>query len=258
MSDRPTRLASRRISPTPSDDIVILKKPPFRLSWYHRDELQIVGVFVALVLFFSRSTILSSVTLALVVSSVAFLYVFRFIRVIILENTHIPIATTWLRHVETKLLFTSPERSRIVMTALSCVILGILCVHRIALALSLSEFETPADIYWILFLAWYWVVWTFVLGYLLYRSIRNRGVVEPKSPFFEGLIASMFFYHGLPTKQRIITFTSGFILGGIPTYVATNLHPHDATAYTMAAVLVLPVIILTLGGAWYATRWHIK
>jgi hypothetical protein len=39
----------------PQDDLVILKKPSFQFWWYHRDELQIVGVIVVLMLFFSCS-----------------------------------------------------------------------------------------------------------------------------------------------------------------------------------------------------------
>ena len=237
---------------------MILKKPSFRFSWYHRDELQIVAVFVALVLFFSRSAIISSLILIFIGSSVAALYAFRYVRMTMLENAHMPFAATWQEHVETRLLFTSSERSRIVMTVLSCIVLGMLCIHRISLALSVADFETPTDIYWILFLAWYWVVWTFVLGYLVFRAIpKKTRISKRRSPFLEGLVASLFFYHGLPTKQRVITFTSAFIIGGVPTYVATHLQPQDATAYTFAGILVLPVIVLTLGGAWYATRWHI-
>jgi hypothetical protein len=103
------------------------------------------------------------------------------------------------------------------------------------------------------------VVWTFVLGYLVFRAARNNeNGNRLQSPFFEGLVASLFFYHGLPTKRRVITFTAGFVVGGLPTYLATRLDPYDATAYALAGVLVLPVVILTLGGAWYATRWHIR
>jgi hypothetical protein len=192
---------------------VILKKPSFRFSWYHRDELQIVGVVVLLVLFFSRSEALSVFTLALTILSVAALYVFPIVRRALLENTHIHFAAVWVRRVERWLVFTSSERSRIAMTVLCCFVLGILCIHRIALALTVSQFETPTDIYWILFLAWYWVVWTFVLGYLVFRAAKNNENGDRvRSPFFEGLVASLFFYHGLPTKHRIITFTAGFCL----------------------------------------------
>lgn len=143
------------------------------------------------------------------------------------------------------------------MTMLSCVVLGILCIHRLSLALSNTTAESPTDIYWILFLAWYWVVWTFMLGYFVFRWRRARKQSdETRDPFLEGLVASMFFYHGLPTKQRIITFTAGFLLGGAPTYFATRLEPGTPLSYVTACALVIPVMVLTLGGAWCATRWH--
>ncbi len=237
---------------------MILKRPSFRFSWYHRDELQIVAVVILLVFFFSRSTALSVFTLALVVLSVVGLYGFRVVRLTLLENTHIPISATWIRTVETRLLFTSPERSRIAMVLLCSLVLGILCIHRIILALTVARFETPTDVYWILALAWYWVLCTYVLGYLLLRAGNGEsGEFRPRPSFYEGLTASLFFYHGLPAKQRIFTFVACFVLGGIPTYAATRLHPTGAVAYALAAALVLPVVILTLGGAWYATRWKL-
>ena len=235
---------------------VIFKRPSFRFSWYHRDELQIVAVVIFLVFFFSRSTALSVFTLALVVFSVAGLYGFRVIRIILRENTHFSVSATWVREVETRLRFTSPERSRIAMVVLCSTVLGILCIHRIVLALTVARFETPTDVYWILALAWYWVLCTYVLGYLLLRAGNRGGDDRAHSSFFEGLAISLFFYHGLPAKHRVLTFVACFILGGIPTYAATRLHPTGTTDYTLAAALILPVVFLTLGGAWYATRWN--
>ncbi len=236
---------------------MILKRPSFRFSWYHRDELQIVVLAALLVLFFSRSAILSTFTLALIVLSVVFLYVFRWVRRIFLENSRIRFAAAWIRRVESRLVFTSPERSRIAMTILCCLVLGILCIHRITLTLTLPRFETPTDIYWILLLGWYWAVCSFVFGYLWYRAVKGSKSNDGRqSSFLQGLVASVFFYHGLPAKQRILTFATGFVLGGLPTYLATRLASYNPREYAYAAVLILPVVVLTLGGAWYATRWN--
>lgn len=231
--------------------------PLFHITWYHKDELKVVAVFIILVWFFSRSAILSSLVLSFIGVSLIVLYTFRFTRVLVHVRKGFPLADRWLQHVEPRLILTSPDRSRIAMTVLSCVVLGVLCIHRVSLALSNTAVESPTDIYWILFLAWYWVVWTLMLGYFIFRWWRARKQSgEARDLFLEGLVASMFFYHGIPTKQRIITFTAGFLLGGVPTYFATNLEPGTAHSYATACALVIPVMVLTLGGAWYATRWH--
>jgi len=76
-------------------------------------------------------------------------------------------------------------------------------------------------------------------------------------PFLDGLVASLFFYHGLSKKNRIVTFIAGFILGGLPSYFAIRLTPETPYGYEIACGLIVPLIGFVLGGAFYAMR-HVK
>jgi hypothetical protein len=75
--------------------------------------------------------------------------------------------------------------------------------------------------------------------------------------FFDGIVASLFFYHGLSRKSRIVTFIAAFVLGGLPSYFAIRLTPETPHGYEIACGLMIPLIGLILGGAYY-TMQHLQ
>jgi cytochrome c biogenesis protein CcdA len=75
--------------------------------------------------------------------------------------------------------------------------------------------------------------------------------------FFDGLVASLFFYHGLSQKHRIVTFVASFVLGGLPSYFAIQLTPETQYGHEIACGLIAPLIGLVIGGAYYTMR-HLK
>jgi hypothetical protein len=146
----------------------------------------------------------------------------------------------------------SVERSRIAMALLGAWVCGILCLHRIHLAQMNLEDRTPTDIYWILFLGWYSIVCTVIALYLIWLWNAWSQNESKRMPIFDGLEASMFFFHGLSKKNRIVTFIAAFWLGGLPSYLALRLTPETPYGYTIACGLIVPLIGLVLGGAYYA------
>lgn len=224
-----------------------------RFTWWHRDEVQVFIVYVILAVFFTRSEILEVRLLALCALVLLVPWVFRWSGawrrrgrgpaaidgVIAVALRHLP-PLAW-------------DRSRLYCSFWSAAIVLVLFAHRMELALTVHEYASPLDIYWVLFLGWYGIVWSTVTVYLL---VKWRHDARPEDHrFWEGLVGSMFFYHGLPPKSRLITFAAGFLLGGVPTAVAVTLDPTDPSSFRTAAYLLIPVAGLILFGAAYASRW---
>jgi len=115
------------------------------------------------------------------------------------------------------------------------------------------SFATPLDLYWILFLGWYASVWAVISVFMTYKWKKAEDPVKHK--FLEGLVGSMYFYHGLPTRSRMLTFAAGLLLGGLPTVYAVQIDPADPEGMTTAALLIIPVASLIIFGAWFASRW---
>lgn len=223
-------------------------------TWWHRDELQVVTVYLVVVLFFGRSFELEAILLALSVLPVAAMWLFRWWK-----------RTARNRPVVEGVLRQLPEhpwdRSRLAMSILSTVIVGALFVHRLsyfirdqgALVSADTSFATPLDLYWILFLGWYGVVWAAIAVFLVYKWKMKADPVEHR--FLEGLVGSMYFYHGLPPKGRVVTFIGGFFLGGLPTVYAVQIDTTDPSGFRTAVLLIIPVAALILLGALFASRW---
>jgi tetrahydromethanopterin S-methyltransferase subunit D len=140
------------------------------------------------------------------------------------------------------------------------IIVGILFGHRLllftqgaALGGPAGSHAEPIDLYWVLFLGWYACVWGVIAVFLVYKWKTNADPLQHK--YFEGLVGSMYFYHGLPTKSRIVTFIAGFFLGGVPTALALQIDAADPNGMSMAMLLITPVATLILFGAWFASRW---
>lgn len=210
-------------------------------------------VFAAISWFFTRSSILQDRLLALSAAILLFPWVLRGLarwrRSGGAPSMVGPLLDATLRHLPPL----AWDRSRFYYSFWSVVILAVLFAHRLELAMSVPEYASPLDVYWILFLGWYALVWTAVTVYLL---IKWRLRARPENhPFWEGLVGSMYFYHGLPMKSRLITFAAAFVLGGVPTAVAVTLSPTDPSSVRTAAYLILPVAGLILFGAAYASRW---
>jgi hypothetical protein len=222
-------------------------------TWWHRDEVQVFLVYVIISWFFTHSGILQARLFALSGAVLLAPWVLRGL-------------ARWRRAgrapavvssgIDTVLRFLPPfayDRSRLYFSFWSAAIVGILFFHRLELALGIPEYAAPVDLYWILFLGWYGVVWTAVTIYLLMKWIERR---RPEDhPFWEGLVGSMYFFHGLPPKSRLISYAASFLLGGVPTAFAVTLNPANPSSVRTACFLIIPVAGLILFGAAYASRW---
>ena len=223
-------------------------------TWWHRDEIQVLVVYIIVIFFFGRSLELEIVLLALAI---------------------LPLLGFWLvrwwgrtgqnRGMVDMIIRNLPvhpwDRSRLVMSVLSTVIVGSLFVHRLLFYLRDSgtgipyeeSFATSLDLYWILFLGWYAAVWAVIVVFMVYKWKTDADPVQHR--YFEGLVGSMYFYHGLPAKSRIVTFIAGLLLGGLPTAYAVQIDPADPSGTQTAVFLIIPVATLILLGAWFASRW---
>ncbi len=233
------------------------QKKSFLFTWYHREEFQVLFILFGLILFFARSLWVIGTLISLVVGIIIFLYILRIIEVFC-EKRHIAI---WIikkyQNLKSALHGHSVVRSRIAMALLSAWVLGVLFLHRINLAqLNIAD-RTPTDIYWILFLGWYFIICTVIALYLMWLwNTWSQNEVR-HILFFDGLAASLFFYHGLSKKHRIVTYIATFLLGGLPSYFAIRLSPNTNHGYQIACGLIIPLIGLVLGGALYAMH-HLK
>ncbi len=223
-------------------------------TWWHRDELQVLLVYIIVIIFFGRSLALEVTLLTLSFVPLGMFWVLRWWG---RTGRYAGLVRRILGHL--------PEfpwdRSRLAMSILSTVIIGALFVHRLSLFLRDWElgtapeisFATPLDLYWVLFLGWYGFVWAVIAVFLMIKWQRHEVPIAHK--FLEGLVGSMYFYHGLPAKGRAITFAAGFFLGGVPTIYAVQIDRADPAGFQTAALLIIPVATLILLGAWFASRW---
>jgi len=225
---------------------------------YHREEFQVVLLLLCLIIFFARTFVVAVSVVAVVLFTMLILYCMRLIDVYCKKQNLTFKLLEFYRKMKNALHVHSEERSRIAMAILASFVLLILCVHRIDLALHDPYYATPSDVYWIVFLGWYAVVCNVTGAYLiwLWRNWAREQVV--RIPIMDGLVASMFFYQGLEMKERIVTYAAAFFLGGVPSYLAIKLSTETHYAYTIAVLLVIPVMIFTLGGAFYAKIYLTK
>ena len=225
------------------------------LQWYHRDEMKTAAVFAVLILSLSRSSTLTAGLFLFLAAAIAMHNVVRFMLARRKQSAMVDSSSLLLR-MEKHLPRFPWDRSRIVYATLSVVIFGALWLHRHMIWVEGGGGSTPTGRYWSIFLAWYSAVWIAVFGYLWYvwRTERRVGR-RPHKLFWEGLLGSMFFYHGLPPKARVVTFAAACLLGGVPTFLATQISPDDADGIMKANFLLFPVAILTVGGAFYTMRW---
>jgi hypothetical protein len=223
-------------------------------TWWHRDELQVYVVYLIIILFFGRSFAVEAALLAVATLPIVLLWVVRWMRRTGRKEEGISrILTRFPPHPW--------DRSRLLMSVLSAVIVLFLFGHRLHYFLrdrnagltGEESFATPLDLYWLLFLGWYGLVWAAIAVFLYYKWKHHADPVEHK--FLEGLVGSMYFYHGLPTRSRVVTFVAGFLLGGLPTAYAVQLDPLDPNGMTIALLLIIPVATLILFGGWFASRW---
>ena len=229
----------------------------FIFSWYHREEFQVLILLVGLIIFFARSYWVLGTLALFVIWVLGLLYFTRLLERYLQKREFCPSVVQRYQDFKSALHGRSLERSRIAMALLAAWVLGVLCLHRIHLSeLSVAD-RTPTDIYWILFLGWYCIVCTVIALYLMWLwNIWSQN--ESKHlPIFDGLVASLFFYHGLSRRHRIVTYIATFWLGGLPSYVALRLKPDTPHGYEIAIGLIIPLIGLGLGGAYYAMR-HMK
>ncbi len=225
-----------------------------RFTWWHRDELQVVFVYVVIILFFGRTLILEVVLLGLGLLPVGGFWLIRWWG---RTDRHPELVSRLLRHLPRH----PWDRSRLAMSILSTAIVGALFWHRLSLFLLddaarvpvEQSLATPLDLYWVLFLGWYASVWLVVALFLLYKWKTDADPTE--HTYLEGLVGSMYFYHGLPTKSRVATFVAGFLLGGLPTAYAVQIDPTTPGGHQIAVYLIIPVAALILFGAWFASRW---
>ncbi len=223
-------------------------------TWYHREEFQVLLILVGLIIFFARSYWVLMTLALFVIVVLALLYFMRILEQYFTKRKLFPSVVQRYQDLKTALHGHSVERSRIAMALLAAWILGVLCLHRIQLAQISPTDRTPTDIYWILFLGWYCITCTIIALYLMWLWNTWSQKESKHIPFFDGLVASFFFYHGLSRKNRIVTFIAAFMLGGIPSYIAIRLTPEMPHGYEIACGLIVPVIGLILGGAYYTMR----
>jgi hypothetical protein len=226
----------------------------FSFTWYHREEIQILVILVGLIVFFARSLWVLGTLAVLVVCVLLVLYLIRVLEIYLTKQERCPRLVQRYHNLKTALHGHSVERSRIAMALLAAWVVGVLFLHRIHLAELDSADRTPTDIYWILFLGWYSVLCTVTALYLIWLWNTWSQNESKHVPFLDGLVASLFFYRGMSRKNRIITFIAAFWLGGLPSYVAIRLTPETPYAYWIACGLIVPLIGLCLGGAYYTMR----
>lgn len=224
----------------------------FSFTWYHREEFQVLVILVGLIVFFARSLWILGTLAAFVIGLLMLLYIVRFLERYLEKREMGLVLVRKYQNLKTALHGHSVERSRIAMALLSAWVLGVLCLHRISLARQSPSDATPTDVYWILFLGWYCIICTTIAVYLIWlwnawSQNESRHIL-----FLDGLVASLFFYHGLPRRNRIFTYISAFILGGVPSYAAIRLSPKTPYGYEIACALMIPLLVLILGGAVYA------
>jgi hypothetical protein len=226
----------------------------FFFTWYHREEFQVLVILVGLIIFFARSYWVLMTLASFVIVVLALLYFMRILEGYFTKKKIFTSIVQRYRDLKTALHGHSVERSRIAMALLAAWILGVLCLHRIQLAQISPTDRTPTDIYWIIFLGWYCITCTVIALYLMWLWNTWSQKESKHKLFFDGLVASFFFYHGLSRKNRIVTYIAAFFLGGIPSYIALRLTPETPHAYEIAVGLIIPVIGLILGGAYYTMQ----
>jgi hypothetical protein len=224
----------------------------FFFTWYHREEFQVLLILVGLIVFFARSYWVLMTLAAFVIAVLASLYFMRILEGYFTKRVFFPSIVQRYHDLKTALHGHSVERSRIAMALLSAWILGVLCLHRIQLAQISPTDRTPTDIYWIMFLGWYCIICTIIALYLMWLWNTWSQKESKHILFFDGLVASLFFYHGLSRKNRIVTYIATFVLGGLPSFIAIQLTPETPHGYEIACGLIVPLIGLILGGAYYA------
>jgi hypothetical protein len=229
-------------------------KRSFAFKWYHREEIQVLAILVGLIVFFARSFWVLGTLAAFVVVVLLLMYFIRILEEYLSKLKKCPALVQRYKDLKNALHGRSVERSRIAMALLAAWVIGILCLHRIHLAQMDSADATPTDIYWILFLGWYCIVCTVMALYLMWLWNTWSQNESKHIPFLDGLVASQFFYHGLTREDRIATSIAAFLLGGVPSYVAIRLTPKTPHGYEIAYELMVPLIGLGLGGAYYAMR----
>jgi hypothetical protein len=228
--------------------------PRFTFSWYHREEIQVLVVFLVLIIFFSRSLHVTLFLLGVITVSLGGLYAVRFLSILLHRQELFRNLIIQYHQFRLALGRESVHRSRVAMALLSALVIGVLGAHRITLATQTAYYASPTDVYWILFLCWYFVVCSVIAGYVLWIWGRVWENPQVQTPLLDGLVASFFFYHGLSREHRMVTFIAGFLLGGAPSFVATRISPDDPNGYRIACALIVPVMALTVGGAYYAMR----
>jgi hypothetical protein len=226
----------------------------FSFTWYHREEIQVLVILVGLIMFFARSYWVLGSLAIFVFGIIILLYLIRILEVCFAKRNRYPDIINRYQNLKRALHGHAVMRSRIAMALLSAWVLGVLFLHRINLAEMNPADRTPTDIYWILFLGWYCIICTVIALYLMWLWNSWSQNESRHIPFFDGLLASLFFYHGLSRKHRIITYVAAFFLGGLPSYVALRLKPDTPYGHEIACGLILPLIGLILGGAYYAMK----
>jgi len=229
----------------------------FSFTWYHREEIQILVILVGLIIFFAKSFWVLGALAVIVVLVLFVLYLIRVLDIYLTKCERCPRLVQRYHNLKTALHGHSVERSRIAMALLAAWVVGVLFLHRIHLAQLDSTYRTPTDIYWILFLGWYCIICTVIAMYLIWLWNTWSQNESKHVPFLDGLVASLFFYRGLSRKNRTMTFIATFFLGGLPSYVAIRLTPETPYGYWIACGLIVPLIGLFMGGAYY-TMQHLK
>ena len=227
----------------------------FIFTWYHREEFQVIAILVGLIVFFASRSIWVIITLVgFVLIVILLLYLLRIVEGYLTKHRLFSSIIKKYNGLKSALHGRSVERSRIAMALLAAWVLGVLCLHRIHLAELHTDDRTPTDLYWILFLGWYCIICSVIALYLVWLWNAWSQNETKRLPIFDGLVASLFFYHGLSKKHRIVTFVAAFWLGGLPSYAALRLTPETPYAYWISCGLIFPLMGLVIGGAFYAMK----